>query len=237
MDGGFCELVSVPTHMLFKANTSIPDRHVALVELYAIGFHANKRAQTKPGDTIVIWGAGRVGQVILQAARTKTDGKIFLVDPLDARLKIASGNYENVVTINPLKENPVDIIKTQTNGNGVDIAFEAVGHAESFDGVPNPVRGCVQSIRGGGTVCVLGLGDEPAGIVFKEMIWKEAKIVSSRVSDGEFSEVLEHLQKGDLKPDALISKVMHGSQTQEAFELLQKEKSNYLKILLDFNHK
>lgn len=236
MDGGFCEMISVPPAMLFKADAGIPDEHVALVELYAIGFHANNRAQTKAGDTIAIWGSGRVGQVILQAARTKTRGKIFVIDPLENRLKIAFSSNENVTTINPLKENPVEVIRKQTGGNGVDIAFEAVGHAESFEGIPNPVRSCVQSIRGGGTVCVLGLGDEPAGIVFKELIWKEARIISSRVSDGEFSEVLDHLKKGNLNPDALISKLMHGSKIQEAFELLQKEKSSYLKILLDFNH-
>ncbi|HKJ79135.1 MAG TPA: hypothetical protein VKA10_06350, partial [Prolixibacteraceae bacterium] len=60
-------------------------------------------------------------------------------------------------------------------------------------------------------------------------------IITSRVSDGEFTQVLEHLNAGKLKPDALISKVMHGSQIQEAFELLEKEKSNYLKVLLDFS--
>ncbi|MBT7000695.1 MAG: hypothetical protein HN955_19810, partial [Prolixibacteraceae bacterium] len=77
--------------------------------------------------------------------------------------------------------------------------------------------------------------DHPAAIVFKELIWKEAQIITSRVSDGEFTEVIEHLNAGNLKPDALISKVMHGSQIQEAFELVQKEKEKYLKVLLDFS--
>jgi threonine dehydrogenase-like Zn-dependent dehydrogenase len=78
------------------------------------------------------------------------------------------------------------------------------------------------------------LSDEPAPVVFKELIWKEGQIITSRVSHGEFSEVLEHLNAGDLKPDALISKVMPGSEIQQAFELLQKEKEKYLKVLLDF---
>ena len=98
----------------------------------------------------------------------------------------------------------------------------------------NPVRGCIQSVCGGGTVCVLGLGNEPAPIVFKELIWKEAKIVSSRVSHGEFAEAIEHLKKGRFKPEALISQILHGSQAQCGFEILDKNPAENIKILLDF---
>lgn len=235
MDGGFAEYISVPPHMLFKAAPHLPDKHVALVEIYGIGFHANRRAETKEGDVLAIWGAGRVGQVILQAARTKTKNTIFIVDPLENRLEIAAKHNENVITINPEKENPVEAIKRYTNGKGVDIAFEAVGHAHEIEGVYTPIRSCIQSLRGGGKVCVLGLSDEPAPIVFKELIWKEAQIITSRVSDGEFAEVLENLNAGNLKPDALISKVMHGSEIQEAFKLVQTSPEKYLKVLLDFS--
>lgn len=235
LDGGFAQYISVPPHMLFKAKKDLPDEHVALVEIYGIGFHANKRAKTKAGDVLAIWGAGRVGQVVLQAARTITNGTIFIIDPLENRLEIAEKNYDNVIAINPNKENPVAKIKQLTNGKGVDIAFEAVGHADEIKDVYTPIRSCIQSLRGGGKVCVLGLSDEPAPIVFKEMIWKEAQIVSSRVSDGEFTEVLKNLDQGKLKPEALISKVMHGSQIQEAFTLIQNEKEKYLKVLLDLS--
>ena len=235
LNGGFAEYISVPQHMVFKTASHLPDEHVALVEVYGIGFHANNRAQTKEGDTIAIWGAGRVGQVILQAARTKTQNTIFMVDPIDKRLDIAASHYKNIITINPTRENPVETIKKHTEGKGVDIAFEAIGHAREIEGVPTPVRACIQSIRGAGKVVVLGLGDDPAPVVFKELIWKEAKIVASRVSHGEFAEVIEHLNAGTLKPEALISKVMHGSQIQQAFELVENESEKYLKVLLDFS--
>ena len=235
LNGGFAEYISVPPHMIFKVAPHIPDKHVALVEVYGIGFHANKRAGTKPGDTLVIWGGGRVGHVVLQAARTITNGVIFFIDPMENRLKIAADNYDNVITINPAKVNPVDVIKEKTNGKGVDIAFETVGHAHHFEGVPNPVRGCIQSIRGAGVVCVLGLSDEPAPIVFKEMIWKEAKIIASRVSHGEFADAIHHLNNGNLKPDALISKIMQGYEIQQAFELVQSSPEKYLKVVLDFS--
>jgi len=99
----------------------------------------------------------------------------------------------------------------------------------------NPVRGCIQSIRGGGTVCVLGLTDDPAPVVFKELIWKEAQIIGSRVTRGEFSEVIEHMDKGNLNPDILISDIIPATETQYTFEAIARSPEKYLKVLLDLS--
>lgn len=235
-DGGFAQYISLPPSMLYKVPDNIPDEHVALVEVLSIGCHAKNRAKVQNDDTIVVWGTGKVGLCILEAVRTVTDNTVFLVDVLDSRLAIGAKYYDNVITINAEKENPVERILAETCGRGVDVAFEAVGHALEIDGVVNPVRGCVQSVAGGGKVCVLGLGNEPSPVVFKELIWKEATIVSSRVSHGEFSEVIDHLSNGRLKPEALISQVLPASQTQKGFEILEQNPEDNIKVLLDFSN-
>ncbi len=233
-DGGFTQFISLPPSMLYKVPQNIPDEHVALIEVLSIGCHAKNRAGVKKEDSIVIWGSGKVGLCILQAVRTVTSNTVFMVDILESRLAISTEHYENVIVINAEKENPVDRIKAETEGEGVNVAFEAVGHAKKIEGVVNPVMGCIQSVSGGGKVCVLGLGSEASPIIFKELIFKEASIVSSRVSHGEFSEAIDHLSNGRLKPEALISQVLHGSQTQKGFEILEQNPAVNIKILLNF---
>jgi len=235
LDGGFSEYMKVPETMLYKVTDRISDKHAALVEVLSIGFHACNRAKVCAGDRVVIWGAGKVGQSILQALRTKTENTVIMVDLLNERLDLAKKAYNDVYTINASTENAINRIKKITGGEGVDIAFEAVGHAKELPGVVNPVRGCIQAIRGAGTVCVLGLSSEPSPIVMKELIWKEGIIMTSRVSHGEFAETIENMNLGKLKPDAIVTDIMHPSQTQEAFEMLEKEPHKHLKILLDFN--
>ena len=66
----------------------------------------------------------------------------------------------------------------------------------------------------------------------KELIWKEAKLVASRVTNGEFSETIAHLKNGDINPEVLISCQIQASQIQKAFELLESDPANYIKILL-----
>jgi len=235
-DGGFAEYISVPLQMLFKVPSHVPHQHAALVEVYGIGFHACRRANVKSNDKIAIYGGGKVGQCIMQAARTKTKEKMFVIDILEGRLDIIRRSYPNVRVINAIKEDPVAVIKSETDGHGVDIAFEVVGHATEIPGRFNPVRACVQSIRGGGVVCVLGLGDDPLPVLFKELIWKEATIIASRVSHGEFAEAIDHLGKGNLKPDALITSVLPLDKIQDAFHLLETEPEKNLKILLDLKN-
>ncbi len=234
LNGGFGEFVVTKPDMLFPLTTNISDIHGALVEVFGIGFHACNRAGLEDGNTVAIWGTGKVGHSILQAVKTKTSNQVFLVDLMDERLNKAKQAYPDVTVINPLHDDPVQIIRDYTSNRGVDIAFEAAGHDASNGQTINPVRGCINVIRGAGKVCVLGLSDDPAPVVFKELIWREASIVASRVSHGEFAEVIKNLDKGLLKPDVLISDVFSAKRIQEAFEVLEKTPEKKLKILLSF---
>ena len=234
LDGGFAEYACVDAAMAYMLPASIRPEHAALTEILGIGFHACNRANVVEGQTLAIYGAGRVGQSILQATRTKTSARIFIVDVLSNRLQIIDEHFDNVRTINALDENAAEVIDAETGG-GVDVAFEAVGHAAQLDRTTHPVMGCVESIRGGGTVCVLGLSDEPVPVVFKKLIWKEARIVTSRVSHGECAEVIEAMAAGKLKPDALITEIVPADQTQQAFEKIIAFPEKTLKILLDMD--
>ena len=93
LDGGFAEYVSVPSAMIYKIPDHISDEHAALVEILSIGFHASARAGLGKEDDILIVGSGKVGQSILHAAKTITNGQNILADILDERLALASISF------------------------------------------------------------------------------------------------------------------------------------------------
>ena len=230
--GGFGEYVAAGAMMLYKIPKRVPDRHAALVELFSIGLHACNRAGLRRGDTAAVFGAGKIGQAVLQAAANRTRGALFAVDVLEQRLEIARKVNPEVKAIHAKKEDPVKRILALTGGRGVDAAFEAAGHAQTIRGRAHPVRQCVQALRPGGTVCVLGLSDAPAPLVMKELIFKEAKIVASRVTAGEFGEAVSLLSRKKLKPGPLITGEWPASGLGKAFEMLKRRPGKHLKILI-----
>jgi threonine dehydrogenase-like Zn-dependent dehydrogenase len=232
LDGGFAEYVSVPSQMIYRVPDHIPDEYAALIEILSIGFHASSRAGLGKTDDILIVGSGKVGQSIMHAAKTITSGKIILADILDERLSLASSAFPDIYTVNLRKADPAIVIKELTGGKGVDIAFEAVGHEVETEGRHNPVRTCINAIKGGGTVCVLGLSDHPSEILMKELIWKEGKIIASRVSHGEFSKAIEALDKGKLNPGKMITGILDLGDAQKGFDILLNDPGKQLKILL-----
>ncbi len=232
MDGGFAQYLAVPEKMLYHIPENVKPEYAALVELLSIGFHASSRAGLQKDESVVIWGAGKVGQAILHAAKTLTSGRIIMADILQPRLEMAKTAFPDIEIVNLNEPEPYRRILDLTEGKGADLAFEAVGHFHEVAGLYNPVRSCVQVIRGGGRVCVLGLGDEPVDLLMKELIWKEARIIASRVSHGEFSEAIRALESGDLNPHAMITSVMEMDEADKAFQLLDKEPEKHLKILL-----
>lgn len=232
LDGGFQEYLVVKSDMAYKLPSSMDLKYASLIELLAIGFHASKRSGLRKDNSIAIWGAGKVGNAILYASRVLSEGPVFMIDVLEERLEMAKKAFPEIHVINAVNLSPVEYIKEHTGNNGVDIAFEAVGHHVEVEGVENPVRSCVQAIRGGGTVCTLGLGDETVDLLMKELIWKEARIVASRVSHGEFSDTIDALGASKLQPSGMITGIMDLKDINEAFDLLEKEPEKQLKLLL-----
>lgn len=232
LDGGFAEYIAVKPEMIYKLPPSVSDENAALIELLSIGFHASKRSGLSSDDDIVIWGAGKVGNAILHAAKTITKGRIIMVDPVKNRLQLAINAFPDIYVIDPAEKDPQLEISKITDGKGVDIAFEAVGHFRVIKGIPNPVRSCIKAIRGGGKVCTLGLSDEPVELLMKELIWKEATIIASRVSHGEFKDTIDAFEKNLLNPESMITGIMDLENADEGFQLLESEPERHLKILL-----
>jgi threonine dehydrogenase-like Zn-dependent dehydrogenase len=67
-DGGMAEYLQVPSHLLVHGEGLSFDE-LALVEPLAIGAHGVRRADVKPGEFVLVIGAGPIGLGIMEFAR------------------------------------------------------------------------------------------------------------------------------------------------------------------------
>lgn len=233
LDGGFSQFVSVPADRLFALPDSIPMTHAPMVEMYALGHHILQRGQFQPGETVAILGAGKLGLSILDVLCHSANPGITIISDLQPfRLETAKklgANYP--ININNM--DPVERVLDLTNGMGVDCVIEAVGHYHLVDGQESPLAQAIKMIRSGGRVVTAGLGEQLSPIHFKTLVLKEAQIIASRVTRGEFPRAVQMMSRGLLHPDLLITDIQPLGNIENVFKQVDREAPDTLKVVLN----
>ncbi len=90
--GGFAEFVRVMDWIVEEGLLPVPEgissEEAAFVEPVNTCLKGIEKAQIRPGDSVVLLGAGPVGLLLLQLARLR-GGKVSVIDPIPERLRIA----------------------------------------------------------------------------------------------------------------------------------------------------
>lgn len=232
VNGGLGEYVAVPRGNLFPLPDSVPMKHVPMVEVYALGHHILQRGQVQPGETVVILGAGKVGLATLDVlCHGKSPAFTVVTDPQPFRLATASKLGADV-TIDIGREDPVARVLEMTDGVGVDCVIECVGHFHETPGRDSPLGQAVKMIRHGGRVVTVGLGEQLSGVHFKTLVLKEAQIIASRCTSGEFARATRVMGKGLLHPELLITHEIPIHEVAAAFEQVDRDEPSTIKIVL-----
>ncbi len=87
--GSFAEYVAVPARACYKLPESISDAQAALIEPLSCVVHALKRFRVWPGDEVLIFGAGPMGLILVQALRNSGASQVVIVDKQPDRLLLA----------------------------------------------------------------------------------------------------------------------------------------------------
>ena len=66
--------------------------YVMLSDIFPTGWHSTRLAELKPGESILIYGAGPVGLMAALSARIQGASQIFMVDGQPDRLALAKAN-------------------------------------------------------------------------------------------------------------------------------------------------
>jgi len=233
LDGGFGQYVAIPEQHLFCLPDSMPMRFAPMVEMYSLGHHILQRGQLQPGETVAILGAGKLGLSILDVlCHSASPGVTIVTDIQPFRLEIArklGADY----ALNITDTDPVEWVMELTHGVGVDCVIEAVGHYHLPDGREAPLAQAVKMIRSGGRVITTGLGEQLSAVHFKTLVLKEAKIIASRVTCGEFPRAIQMMGRGLLHPEILITDVMPLDVITKAFSRVDREDPEVIKIVLE----
>ena len=176
----------------------------------------------EPGATVAVLGLGPVGLCAVQVAKSSGASQVIAVDTVQERLRMAQSFGATPVHLT--EEAPRARVKELTEGRGVDLAVDAVGHPDALD------LAC-RLARKAGTVSVVGVYAERAevhmGIVWiKALRWRtgHANVI------GHLDRVLAMLSAGVIDPAPLVTHHMSLDDAPEAYEIYDRREA--LKIVL-----
>ena len=156
----------------------------------------------------------------------------IVTDLQSHRLQVAQNVGADYV-LNISAGDPVEQVMDITHGEGVDCVIEAVGHYHIVEGQEAPLAQAVKMIRQGGRIVTAGLGEQLSALHFKTLVLKEAQIIASRVTLGEFPRAIRLMAKNLLHPDLLITHHMPASEVTAAFTMVDNEAPDVIKVVLD----
>jgi 2-desacetyl-2-hydroxyethyl bacteriochlorophyllide A dehydrogenase len=87
--GGFAEYAAVPARACYLVPESLTDTQAAFIEPLSCVIHALKRLRVWPGDDVLIFGAGPMGLLMIQAMRNCGASQITVVEKEQDRRNLA----------------------------------------------------------------------------------------------------------------------------------------------------
>lgn len=229
IDGAMTEYLNVPAECLLRLPDEIDFiKGAVIIDAVATPFHAiNSRANLKLGETVAIVGCGGLGVHAVQIAKLAGASKIIAVDKVDEILSRAvrlGADY----AVNAGKEDPVQAIKSITNGEGVDVSIECVGLAKTIDQA-------VRCLKLGGRAAVVGLSMEPITLPPPGIyVRSEFTLMGSRGAEIEEKlKVIDLVASGKLDLKETISDVIPLEKVNEGLDRLLRQEGYPVRIVLD----
>ena len=152
-NGAYAEYIRIPARIVEKNTLHVPDdvpfQHAALTEPLACVVHGLEQCSPRPGDTVVVIGAGPIGLMFLRTAQIAGCRVIAVVKRDDQIASAKRFGANEVVQIADGVDTVAAVRALTEDGEGADIAVECVA-------TPATWEQSVEMARKGGVVNLFG---------------------------------------------------------------------------------
>jgi alcohol dehydrogenase len=195
IDGTQAEYARVPfaETSVHQVPEGVTDEQVLfLADILPTGYEVGVRnGQVKPGDVVVVVGAGPVGLAAIQTASLAGAASIIALDLAESRLEHAL-RFGADATINAADPAAEERVAALTGaGLGADVAIEAVGTPGTFDV-------CTRVVRPGGVIANIGVHGAPTTLHLEELWIKNVTITTGLVDGTTVPLLLQLVRSGKI---------------------------------------
>ena len=221
VNGAFAEYIRVPEAVVRWNTKQIPDslsfRDAALSEPLACVVHGIEESNIRLGDTVVVIGAGPIGQMLIMLAKKNGASTVIASDLAQLRRDIAKKAGADVV-VDPSKENPIERVREETSGFGADVVIEAVGIPQTWEQGVEMTRDAGTTVLFGGAASGTKFEIDTVRFHYGQLTIKGVFHLKPR----HVEQALKLIIAGDVNPDLLITHEMPLEKITDALEKMSK---------------
>lgn len=226
IDGTQAEYVRIPhaDNSLYPLPDGLaPESAVMLSDILPTGHEIGAlNGEVGLGDTVAIVGSGPIGLAALLTARFYSPARIIMIDPDENRLATA----RSLGATDTLSGDAVDSVLRMTDGEGVDVAMEAVGVPETFDI-------CQSIVRAGGHIANIGVHGTSVSFRIEELWIKNVTIRTGLVNTNTIPVLMRILEAGGVDAASLITHRLALNEIEHAYDLFSDAaKQKAIKMIL-----
>ncbi|KAH8173848.1 alcohol dehydrogenase groES-like domain-containing protein [Sarocladium implicatum] len=225
--GTLTGLWNAPADFCYKLPDNVSLQEGAMIEPLAVAVHIVKQATVKPGDSVVVMGAGPVGMLCAAVARAYGASKVVSVDIVQSKLDLATtfaATHSYLSQRLPAEENAAALIKSADLGRGADVVIDASGAEPS-------IQTSLHTARMGGTYVQGGMGKSDITFPIMQLCMKEVTAKGSfRYGAGDYKLAIELVAQGKVDVKKLISGVVDFKDAESAFKKVKE--GEVIKILI-----
>ncbi|MET8148593.1 zinc-dependent alcohol dehydrogenase family protein [Actinoplanes sp. NPDC049668] len=181
--------------------------------------------RVRPGDTVVIVGAGPIGLAAVVTARLFSPAHIVVIDKAESRLQAAK-MFGADTTVLAGTDDPLAAVQALTGGLGADVVMEAVGTPQTFEL-------CTTLVRPGGRVANIGVHGKPATLHLEDLWIRDVTITTGLVDTYSTPKLLDMLVAGQLDLGHMVTHRFALDGFAEAYDVFaDPARTSALKVVL-----
>ena len=196
-----------------------------MLEPLGVALHAVNLSHIKPGDSVAVLGAGPIGILTAMVARLSGARRVYVSEPLAYRRDFVLSKVADEV-IDPITQNPVEVIQKYTGGRGVDLVFEAAGS----DNTPEQAA---EMVRIGGKVILIGIpASDSLSFNATTVRRKGLTIILVRRMKHTYPRTVQMLADGVIDVASLITHRLPLGGVGQAMELISQYSGGAIKVII-----
>jgi L-iditol 2-dehydrogenase len=228
-NGAHCEYLCVPAEMTLALPADMSLEQAALLEPACVSYHAAKRGDLTRQDTVLVIGAGPIGNFAMQSCKALGARKVIIADLVESRLELAlrCGADGVINTAHTTLEEGLQ--RLLGDPKAVDVFYDCVG------GKGRVLNQILSIARRGTRIVVVGVLQSGTDVpLLPDFVQHELRLSGTTMYiPQDYRDMIRLMAKGTICTEGIVTHHFGFEDIPSIFQMVDAGKEPFFKIMIN----